>query len=60
MNKRQRKKNLKKQLIKNGISDEKEYLRCFMCNEKISLNSKWQMKYKACSRYCYGRYIGAY
>ena len=60
MNKRQKKKNLKKELIESGISDEKGYLRCFMCNEKLSATNKWQMKYGACDKYCYGRYIGAY
>ena len=60
MNKRQKKKNLKKYLIKNGFSDEKGNVYCVNCGDKISIYDKWELTYQACDSWCYGRAIGVY
>ena len=60
MNKRQKKKNLKKYLIKNGLCDEKGNLYCVNCGERISIYDKWECTYQACDSWCYRRAIGVY
>ena len=60
MNKRQKKKELKKYLIKNGFSDEKGDIHCVNCGKKVSLNDEWSFTYQACDSWCYGRAVGVY
>lgn len=59
MNKRQKKKNLKKYLIKNGYSDEKGNVYCINCGKKVSLSDAWSFT-QACDSWCYRRAIGVY
>lgn len=59
MNKRQKKKHTKKQLIKHGYSEDGNAY-CIQCGEKLSLSDDWQMKYGACNQTCYGIAIGVY
>ena len=60
MNKRQKKKELKKYLIKNGFSDEKGNVYCVNCGKKVSLSDEWPFTYQACDSWCYGRAVGVY
>lgn len=59
MNKRQKRKHIKKWLIKAGYSNDGN-LYCVNCDKKLDFDDKWQMKYEACDATCYGRAVGVY
>ena len=58
MNKRQKNKQLKKWLIKNGYSDKKGKLHCLECGNILSFKDEYQKRYLVCNELCYMHSVG--
>lgn len=60
MNSRQRKKNIKKWVLKTGEEVE-DQLYCQYCFKKLDLKrNKYALKYGTCDQLCYGKMVGLY
>lgn len=57
MNKRQKNKQLKKWLIKNGYSEDGA-VRCVECESRLSFKNEYQKRYLVCSELCYMHSVG--
>ena len=58
MNKRQKNKQLKKWLIKNGYPDKKVKLYCVECDNRLSLKNEYHKRYMVCNELCYMHSVG--
>jgi hypothetical protein len=58
LNKRQKNKQLKKWLIKNGYSDKKGKLHCLECGNRLSFKDEYQKRYLVCNELCYMHSVG--
>lgn len=58
LNKRQKNKQLKNWLIKNGYSDKKGKLHCLECGNILSFKVEYQKRYLVCNELCYMHSVG--
>ncbi|WP_301357546.1 hypothetical protein [Enterococcus spodopteracolus] len=58
MKKRQKNKQFKKQLIKNGYPNKKVELYCSECGNSLSFKNEYHKRYMACNKFCYAHGVG--
>lgn len=58
MNKRQKNKQFKKHLIKNGYPDKKVKLYCSECGNRLSFKNEYHKRHLLCNEFCFMHSVG--